>query len=497
MQYSIHNGACETTATDLLVIGVVTGEVTKTPLVQAVDRALNGAIKASAKDLDFTGKAKQSLVLSTLGQMRAKRVALIGLGAADKVASVDLFNWGGNIARLANGVGAKQALVVWPELAVPVPQAVALIARGAHLGAYRFLEYKGDKGRKNTLSKVALHPPGRPVPNLALRADQAQIVAEGVALARDLVNRSALQLYPETFAKEAQRVARAAKLSCKVFGPAELNRMGMRLILGVGAGSTRGPRLVHLTYVPKQAGGQGGAVALVGKGVTFDSGGLSLKPTTGMVDMKADMAGAATVLAVMQVVARLQPKVTVHGVMALAENMPSGSAIRPGDVIEAASGRTVEIVNTDAEGRLVLADALHYTSKLKPRRVIDIATLTGACVVALGQHITGLWANNEKLAADLLGAARESAEDFWRMPLCEAQKSQIKSDIADTKNSGDRWGAAITAALFLREFVGEAAWAHLDIAGPATSAKDAGALTKGGTGVAVATLANLLTSGRA
>jgi leucyl aminopeptidase len=334
---------------------------------------------------------------------------------------------------------------------------------------------------------LTLHITGKISRKLTDAIKRGRIVAESVAIGRDLVNEPPSDLYPQTFAAFAKKTATKVGLKIKILKPEQLKKMGMNLLLGVGQGSTLTPRLVHLSYTPAKATKKK-PIVLVGKGITFDSGGLSLKPGASMVDMKMDMGGAGAVLGAMNAVAQLKPNVPVHGILALAENMPSGCAIRPGDVIKGASGRTVEINNTDAEGRLVLADALHYAVGLKPAKIIDLATLTGAVMVALGPHTVGCFSNDDTLANEILGSAEATGESFWRLPLNELLKDQLKSDIADTKNTGERWGGSITAALFLQEFVGGTTWAHLDIAGPAMSGANSGYLTKGGSGVAIATL---------
>ncbi len=499
MQISIHRGDPGTAAVDLMALGVWAGDPKKSSVFKILDRALGGALAASAKEQEFGGKPGQVLVLHTLKKLRARRVALVGLGEPGALDNAALLTAGALAARRANAVGAKTLLYVQPGPIAAPEEAVAQLARGAMLACYRYTEYKSDKGRPASLTKLKLHLPVKSVAGLAAAGRRATAMAEGACAARDLINRSPLQLYPESFAAEAVKVVRQQRLQqrlkVKVIAPAALERMKMNLLLGVGAGSTRKPRLVHLTYTPPGGRKTAKPIVLVGKGITFDSGGLSLKPPTSMIDMKVDMGGAATVFGAMLAIAKLAPKTPVHGILVLAENMPGGGAIRPGDVITAASGKTVEIINTDAEGRLVLADALHYARKLKPKLTIDVATLTGACVVALGPHTVGLFANQDELADALLTSAKRVGEDFWRLPLTEALDGQLKSDVADCKNTGERWGGAITAALFLRKFAPKGGWMHLDIAGPVTSNKEAGAYPKGATGVAVATLVDLITGG--
>ncbi|HET9558380.1 MAG TPA: leucyl aminopeptidase, partial [Actinomycetota bacterium] len=302
---------------------------------------------------------------------------------------------------------------------------------------------------------------------------------------RDLSNEPANALHPADLAAAARRLLAGKGVTVKVKNEKELASEGFGGIVGVGQGAENPPRLIELRYAPK---GAVGAVVLVGKGITFDSGGLSLKPADSMKTMKTDMSGAAAVLATMTVLAELDVKVAVTGYLASAENMPSGRATRPGDVLTMKNGKTVEVLNTDAEGRLVMADALALGAASKPDAIIDVATLTGACAVALGNRYTGLMANDEALAAELLAAAAEAGEPTWRLPLPPEYRKDIESDLADLKNVGDRYGGALFAGLFLQEFVGDRPWAHLDIAGPARAESEDGYLSKGSTGVSVRTL---------
>ncbi|HXI03111.1 MAG TPA: leucyl aminopeptidase, partial [Candidatus Saccharimonadales bacterium] len=316
----------------------------------------------------------------------------------------------------------------------------------------------------------------------------ASIVCRATNLARDLVNEPALALTPTKMAEYASALAKRAGVECSVFDEGDLRRMGMGAFLGVASGSHQPPRMIHLHYRPE--GTPVRKLAIVGKGLTFDSGGLSLKTATGMETMKLDKGGSAAVLATMLSLPELKPRVEVHGLMGMTENMPGGSAIKPGDVVRTCGGKTVEIINTDAEGRLVLADVLGYTRGLGADEVIDLATLTGACMVALGPLASGLFTDDSDFAASILSAAERAGEKFWRLPLYEEYREQLRSEIADIKNTGERYGGATTAALFLREFIGrDRRWAHLDIAGPAFLEQDRHAyMRKGATGAGVRTL---------
>jgi leucyl aminopeptidase len=362
------------------------------------------------------------------------------------------------------------------------PEAVQAAAEGLGLGAYRFDRYKtsNEDAPPGFTKAIVL---GDVAPKAGRDAvTRGHVIAEAVAFARDLVNTPAGDMPPATIAQEAQKMARSVGLTCKIWTVADLKKGGFGGILGVGAGSVNPPRMIELTY---KGGGTTKPIALTGKGIAFDSGGLSIKDAKGMETMKDDMGGAASILGAMMAIARLKPKVNVIAAIPSSENMPSGSATKPGDVLKHRGGKTSEVLNTDAEGRLVLADALAYLAEKKPKVIIDTATLTGACMIALGSDITGAMGNDDALIADVRAAGDAVGEPVWQLPLWKDYKQHIESPIADVKNIGNRYGGAITAALFLAEFVDDTPWVHLDIAGPAFAehANDLG--PKGATGVPV------------
>jgi leucyl aminopeptidase len=482
---------------DVLVLGVCVESWHKGPVAE-LNKALGGALVRAAQEQSFSGKAKQQLMWVCDKHVVASRIALVGLGPKQQLNAQALVRLGGQAARLAQSVQAKSLCIAAPAEAEEQPELAAAMTRGVVLGGYRYTAYKSEAPKKALLAKIVLQLPAQAAHQQQVRF--AQAVAEGTLLARDLVNEPPNVLYPESFAKRAQTLGKKAGVKVAVLEPKELKRRGMELLLAVGQGSIRPPRLVHLSYTgPKIPKGQK-PIALIGKGITYDSGGLCIKTCEGQGTMKMDMGGAATVLASVITAARLKLPIEVHGVLAMAENMPGHNAFRCGDVLRSAQGTTVEINNTDAEGRLVLADALHFAqTQTKPGCMIDVATLTGACMVALGPHTVGMFSNTDSLAEQLKTASETCGEDFWRLPLTGALRSQLNSDVADMRNTGERYGGAITAALFLQEFVGKTAWAHLDIAGPAWTGEDQGPSSKGGTGVGVATLVTFLnnTGGRA
>ena len=478
---------------DLLVIGVTPAELLKSGPSAELDRRLGGALKSLCRDRHFSGKAKQQLLLPSLGQLPQRHLALVGLGSEPGPSADAFLRLGGTAVRLGESVAAKSVALLAPAAAAGEAARCGWLARGAWLGHHQFDLYR-DLERPLGLKRLRLH--SAEVPAAKGACARAQIVAQAAIQVRDWVNISPSELNPATLAAAAVAAAKSAKLSSKVLLPADLKRLGMNLLLAVGSGSAIGPRLVELTYTPKGANRlKGPPVVLIGKGITFDSGGLSLKSADAMVTMKMDMGGAAAVIATLAAAARLKLRVPLIGIVALAENMPSGTACRPGDVVRSAAGKTVEINNTDAEGRLVLADAMHHAARLKPRCIIDLATLTGACMVALGPTTAGIFANDTPLAEALLAAAARVGESMWRLPLLPSLGDQLKSDIADMRNTGDRFGGAITAALFLQRFAGSQPWAHLDIAGPAMSSEEGGHMHKGGTGIGVATLLDYLLEG--
>jgi leucyl aminopeptidase len=482
---------------DVLVVGVVrvpraSGRGGKAfplpPPLKAVDDALGGALTKLVAKEDFTGKRDQSVSLGSLGRIKADKIVVLGLGDRRSIGAPEIRTFAARAARCAGTEKGRSLALALPPGAESELRAVA---EGLELGAYHFTKYlTGDRKPKTELSRVTVVCAGKLKPTSKVALAIGQKVGQAVNLSRDLSNEPGNVIYPETFAAAAEKVAKDNGLKIQVFDFREIRRRGMKLIDAVGRGSARDPRFVHIAWTPKGAKRK---LVFVGKGITFDSGGLSIKPAAGMGEMKHDMSGAANVVAMMAAVAALKPKAEVHAIAPCAENMPDGDAYRPGDIFGSLDGKTVEIVNTDAEGRLVLADALAYARALSPDILVDNATLTGACVVALGNTCSGWYANDEAAAREFAGALKQSGELMWRMPLLEDLRDQIKSDVADVKQAGDRYGGSITAALFLREFVGDARWIHCDIAGPSALDRPNGwAQTKGATGHAILTFLALI-----
>jgi len=428
----------------------------------------------------------------TLPAADGSTVIAVGMGAANRVDSSVIRKASAALARAASKRDSVVSLLL---AAVPADGDRAAAAQaateGALLGAYRYTQYKSEQNGSSVGSVTLI---GRGGKKAASAVDAGTAIAEAVGLARDLINTPPGDLSPAVLAKHATAVAERTGLGIEVLDDKQARKLGMGGLAGVGQGSDNPPRLIKLSYVPDGARAN---LALVGKGITFDSGGLSLKPPDGMMTMKCDMSGAAAVLAAMSVLPALGGRVAVRGYLCAAENMPSGKAIRPGDVLRMSNGKTVEVLNTDAEGRLVMADGLVTAVAEGADAVVDIATLTGACVVALGDKVAGLMGNHDGFLDQVRGAADRAGEAVWPLPLPEEYRSLIDSDVADIKNvSGGRAGGALTAGLFLREFVDGTPWAHLDIAGPAFLNESSPLHPKGATGFAVRTLVELATTFR-
>jgi leucyl aminopeptidase len=480
-------------ACDLLAVAVYKENLSESDVFSGLNARFDGLLGRIADEERFQGKLQQTLSVHTQGKITAPRLLLVGLGARAEAGVADLRHAAAKAARSARGVGARRLGFVLPQ-GLTDERALQLGAEGVLLGRYRFERYlssDAEPPRPDALEAAVLVA-GPEVDAAAFTAAtrRAAIIATAVARARDLVNEPAGELTPRRLAAEAEKLAGERGLEVEILGPAECKKLGMGMYLAVAQGSVEEPRFIHLAYKP--SGGAKKRVCLVGKGVTFDSGGLSLKPSQAMEDMKIDMAGSATVLAAVAAAAELGLPVEVHAIAAATENMPSGTSYKLGDVLRSMAGKTVEINNTDAEGRLTLGDAMTYALKLAPDELFDFATLTGACMIALGPHIAGVMTNDAALSERWLAAAKDAGEDMWPLPLPERLREMLKSDIADMRNTGERYGGALTAGLFLKEFAGTTPWVHVDLAGPASADKEYGAVTKGGTGFGVATIVEYL-----
>jgi leucyl aminopeptidase len=471
---------------DLVILPVFQGREPG-PGVSEVQRALRTDLMRTLEEHRFKGRSGEILQIPLLGRLKAKGLLFVGLGPKKDAGAAEVRKASIKAARLATKFATVASTL--PQVGSSADDSAHAFAEGFVLGAYRFDRYKeapideASKERPRLKKVIALVGPEGRGSKAALR--RGQIYAEAANWARDLVNMPAIEATPDFLAAEAKSMAEAHGLQCRVWSRSDLKRGGFGGILGVGSGSVNEPRLIELTY---RGGGTEAPIAITGKGVTFDSGGLSLKDATAMEWMKADMGGAAATLAVMRAVAQLKPKVNVIAAIPSSENMPGGSAIRPGDVLRHRGGKTSEVLNTDAEGRLILADALAYLSEKKPRVIIDSATLTGAAMVALGTDIWAVIGSDDRLVQDLLAAGQAEGEPGWQLPLWTDYRRNIESSVADVKNTGGRWGGAINAALFLKEFVDTVPWAHLDVAGTAFAEQNGEYWPKGATGSPARTL---------
>ncbi len=462
---------------DALVIGAVKSDGSPR-LVDgdALDQALDGQLSEYLNATNFKANVGEMVEVPTLGRLPASSLVVVGLGAASEVDPSVLRRASGTVGRrlaerktiattLSRGAGADGA---------------SAAAEGFILGSYRFTVHKSDP-KPSSLERVSL------LGDVSEQTiEHARARAEATILARDLTNEPASSIYPQSLAQRAKDLADVAGFECTIFGEKELAEKGFGGILGVAQGSEKPPRFIQMRYRPSDPQG---FVILVGKGITFDSGGLSLKDAKSMEQMKTDMAGAAAVIGAMSAMKRLDVKVEVLGLVSSSENLPSGTAIKPGDVLVHYGGQTAEVNNTDAEGRLVLADAIAFACEQQPDAILDIATLTGAIMVALGAKATGFFSNNDDLAREIDAAAQTAGERFWRMPIYDDYRKDLDSEVADIKNSGPRYGGAIMGALYLKDFVkNDVPWAHLDIAGPSRAESDYDEVSRGGTGVATRTL---------
>jgi len=466
----------------------------------AVDKALGGGISALIAEGEIKGKSGEVTVVHSLGRIASPRVLVAGLGKQDKFSLKEIRNLMGTALRRARAAGATSAATIVHGAGIAGLDAEACaqaIAEGALLGTYRFRRYKyagadgnndENSGEIETLTIVEQDKSKL----TALRRGVARgtIMAQAANHTRDMANEPANALPPSALAERATKLAADAGLQCEVLNDGQLRQMGMGALLSVGIGSAQPPRFIIMKYRgdPKSKK----TLGLLGKGITFDSGGISIKPAAGMEAMKGDMSGGAAVISTMWAIGKLKPTINVTCLVPTAENMPSGSATRPGDVVTAMNGKTIEVINTDAEGRLILADAICYANKEGLSPIIDVATLTGAMQVALGPAATGFMATEDSLAEAITAAGEASGEMMWRFPLLSDYKEGLKSNVADIKNTGNRFGGAISAAEFLRFFVEETPWVHIDMAGTDESDKEKGVYVKGSTGIPTRTLINVV-----
>jgi leucyl aminopeptidase len=462
------------------------------PVIRRLDRLLHGGLAERIKKSQFTGAEGASLSYSTAGRIPAANLALIGLGKAAEVGADSWRKAGARARKEAAALGADEVGFFFaPEKESET--AAGAVAEGVLLASYQFNKYRSERKPTTALRSFILFRPGLSRSSGMVRAVKLALdIAPGVSLARDLVNEPPSVATARYLGEQAQRHCRGKGLSVAVWNKKKIEAMNLAGLLAVNRGSADEPRFIVIRYRP--AGKIRKKIALVGKGITFDSGGLSLKPAKSMETMKLDMAGGAAIIGAMSRLPELGLPVEVTGYIPTTDNLPSGSAQKPGDIIRYLNGKTIEVLNTDAEGRLILADGLALAAKEKPDYMINLATLTGACMVALGTEVAGIFSNNQTLADALIRSGKESGERLWQLPLVKEYRDEIKSSVADMKNIGGSYGGAITAALILQEFVDGVPWAHLDIAGPAFAEKEMLTSPKGGTGFGVGTLLRFLST---
>ena len=488
-------------ATPLLAVfavDIATGaDATPLPTLLTTDDAISDAASAFLTTGEFKATSGETLLLHRPSGIKADRLLIVGLGKVKKLSPAELRKAAGSAVRFAKSRAIRSIAIHFPEdralsderlESLNCLPAARAVAEGALLADYDPDIYRTDRKDRSMEIVAVLAPSQQKVTQDEIRSGfaEGEIIAAAQNFARTLVNEPGNILTPTELGKRTAAMCEQTGLSCEVHSTAKLKELGMGAFLAVAQGSAEPPALIVMRYEPPAGTASDKMIALVGKGITFDTGGISIKGADGMDKMKYDMAGAAAMIGAMQAIAALQPGVRVLGIVCSAENMPSSTAYKPGDVLTAMSGKTIEVMNTDAEGRLVLADGLHYAKTLGATHLIDAATLTGACVVALGKLNAGLFANNEDAFDVFLKASREAGEHFWRLPCTDDYAELIKSSIADIQNTGvDRYGGAITAAMFLKEFAGDTPWLHLDIAGQAWIDDARSYIAKGPSGVAV------------
>jgi leucyl aminopeptidase len=495
MKLSVKSGVAEKEPADVIIINLFENVKKVPPELNAINKASGSAISNLLENSDFSGKLNETMIIPTNKKIIPKRILLVGLGKATELSSDKIRQAAGTAARLIQGKKFKNPSILLYKTdykGISIDDVTRSTVEGILLSLYNFTRYKTlKKEEKTTITNFTLVVQEKDVlPRVKSVAKNTQIVADAVCFTRDIVNMPGSDATPTFLANQAKEIAKKAGVKCKILSSPEMKKLGMGGILSVSRGSAQPPKFIVLEYNAKKKTND--TIVLIGKGVTFDSGGISLKPGANMDLMKADMSGAAAVLGTFKAISDLKPSTHIIGLVPCTENMPGSNALKPGDIIRCLSGKTVEILNTDAEGRLILADAISYAKRYKPDAVIDIATLTGACVAALGTFASGMLGNNDELKDQVKQAGNNCHERVWELPLWDEYYELIKSNIADIKNTGGRYAGTITAACFLGKFVEDFPWVHLDIAGTFLVEKDTPYIRKGATGVGVRLLTQLI-----
>jgi leucyl aminopeptidase len=497
MEVAVKSGSLDKVAVDAIVLMLHQGEHELQGTAAVIDKALDGAIAGLLRDGEFAGKARQQALLPTYGRLKAKKVILSGLGDASKLTLEGIRQAAGSAAAYARNLSATTLATTIANVDrddLTPSQVGQAIVEGMLLALYRFDKYRTEEHERREVTSITFVEGTRDrAKTVQHGVEIGRILAESANFARDLVNHPANDMTPTILSEQAQQMAKAGGLKCQVLDRKDMEKLGMGLLLGVAQGSEQPPKFIILEH----RGGKRnqGNIVLVGKGITFDSGGISIKGAAGMERMKYDMSGGAAVIGALRAAALLKVPHNVVGLVPTTENLPSGRATKPGDVHRAMNGKTAEIINTDAEGRLILGDALAYAARYKPIACVDLATLTGACVVALGHEAIGMMANEpgEALMEPIRRAGVRTGERVWQLPLWEEYLEHVKSDVADVKNVGmERAAGTIAGAAFLVKFVDGYPWVHLDIAGTAWANSEQPYKPKGGTGVGVRLLTQML-----
>ena len=493
MEFTVTGGDITRSTADAIIVNLFEGVTAPGGGTGAVDRALGGAITRLIFQGDIRGKAGEFTLIHTMGKIPSPRVVVAGLGASKDFDIDAVRNLAANVTRFVRKPGVKTVATLAHGAGIgglDPAACVQAIAEGSLLGAYRFTRHKAPDADRSELTSVAVvESDAARLPGMQSAATRGMVFAEATNIARDLANEPSNHLTPTDLADRAAALAKDAGVEFEALERAEMEAKGMGSLLSVAKGSAQPPKLIRMSY--RGRGGDGYDLALVGKGITFDTGGISIKPAANMEAMKADMTGAASVVAALAAIAKLKPRINVVAIAPCTENMPGGNASKPGDVVTAMNGRTIEIINTDAEGRLVLADALCWAKELGATHILDVATLTGAVTTALGDVCVGIMTNNDAFCAQLEAASALAGEKTWRLPMFKEYDEYIKSDVADQMNTTKRGAGTIAGAKFLEPFVGDTPWIHMDIAGVDNMPADKGWIAKGASGYSVRAMINL------
>ncbi|MBN1190741.1 MAG: leucyl aminopeptidase [Dehalococcoidales bacterium] len=495
MELNVIQGDITGSKSDAIILGYCEDSPRLGENLSKVDKALDGLVSQLVQQREIKGQFKENTYIYSLGKIPCRKIAIMGLGKKADLTADRIRVALAEVCRGLRQKGVKEGVYIACEGNFgPDPEITGqAIAEGVLLGTYAFRKYITGPAEYNGIGQLDIIDPSTSVvESLKRGCSKGKVIAGATNLARDMVNEPANYMNPARIEEIARHLAQDRGLEIEVLEREKMRELGMGGMLGVSQGSQQPPKFIVLKY--NAAAGSEPDIAMIGKGITFDSGGISLKPSENMGEMKSDMSGAAAVLGAINAVAQLQPHINVAAIIPATENMPSGTAMRPGDIITMMNGKTVEIISTDAEGRLILADGLCYAGKLKARRMVDVATLTGSCHMALGDIYSGIFGNDQGLINRTIALGEQAGELMWQLPMNDEYKEQNKSPVADIKNTGGRYAGAITAALFLKEFVESIPWIHLDIAGTAVFDKDKGYNVKGATGVAVRTLINMALS---